>query len=213
MIIVGQAEPRKWKPNETYFLQAIGDQMLMSVSHTRLRSLVRRMGVSDERTGLLSRSSYQSCLLTEADRARTQGTPLALTILQIDRGGEILRQHGESPMEKFLEQLARSLQPIVRQNDVAVKYTSWSLAFILPDTTLDGAQNLADKLRRAAAGIRPPWEASAITLSAGIVEAVAKSDFDSEDIVTDLMNRAETSMEEARKRGGDTVVTLEAPKI
>jgi diguanylate cyclase (GGDEF)-like protein len=213
MIIVGQAEPRKWKANETYFLQAIGDQMLMSVSHTRLRSLVRRMGVSDERTGLLSRSSYQSCLLTEADRARTQGTPLALTILQIDRGGELLRQQGESPMEKFLEQLARSLQPIVRQNDVAVKYTSWSLAFILPDTTLDGAQNLADKLRRAAAGIRPPWEASAITLSAGIVAAVAKSDFDSEDIVTDLMNRAESSMEEARKRGGDTVVTLEAPKF
>jgi diguanylate cyclase (GGDEF)-like protein len=213
MIIVGQAEPRKWKPNETYFLQAIGDQMLMSVSHTRLRSLVRRMGVSDERTGLLSRSSYQSCLLTEADRARTQGTPLALTILQIDRGGELLRQQGESPMEKFLEQLARSLQPIVRQNDVAVKYTSWSLAFILPDTTLDGAQNLADKLRRAAAGIRPPWDASAITLSAGIVAAVAKSDFDSEDIVTDLMNRAESSIEEARKRGGDTVVTLEAPKF
>jgi len=213
MLIVGHAEPRKWKPNETYFLQAIGDQMLMSVSHTRLRSLVRRMGVSDERSGLLSRSSYQSCLLTEADRARTQGTPLALTILQIDRGGEILRQQGESPMERFLEQLARSLQPIVRQNDVAVKYTSWSLAFILPDTTLDGAQNLADKLRRAASGIRPPWDTTAITLSAGIVGAVAKSDFDSEDIVTDLMNRAETSVEEARKRGGDTVVTLEAPKV
>src|SRR5881409_2919343 len=72
MLIVGHAEDHKWKPNEAYFLQAIGDQMLMSVSHTRLRSLVRRMGVSDERSGLLSRSSYQSCLLTEADRARTQ---------------------------------------------------------------------------------------------------------------------------------------------
>ncbi|MFI5106316.1 MAG: hypothetical protein ACHP79_15445, partial [Terriglobales bacterium] len=118
MLIVGHAEPHKWRPNEAYFLQAIGDQMLMSVSHTRLRSLVRRMGVSDERSGLLSRSSYQSCLLTEADRARSQGTPLALTILQIDRGAELLRQQGESPLERFLEQLARSLQPIVRQNDV-----------------------------------------------------------------------------------------------
>src|SRR5260370_25665330 len=85
MLVVGHAEEHKWKANEAYLLQAIGDQMLMSVSHTRLRSLVRRMGVSDERSGLLSRSSYQSCLLTEADRARTQGTPLALTILQIDR--------------------------------------------------------------------------------------------------------------------------------
>jgi diguanylate cyclase (GGDEF)-like protein len=213
MLIVGQSEPRKWKPNEIYFLQAVGDQMLMSVSHTRLRSLVRRMGVSDERSGLLSRSSYQSCLLTEADRARTQGTPLALTIVQIDRGAELARQQGESPMERFLEQLARSLQPIVRQNDVAVKYTSWSLAFILPDTTLAGAQNLADKLRRAAAGIRPPWDSTSITLSAGIVEAVAKPDYESEDIVTDLMNRAEFSVEEARKRGGDTVVTLDAPNV
>ena len=213
MLIVAYADDHKWRPNEAYFLQAIGDQMLMSVSHTRLRSLVRRMGVSDERSGLLSRSSYQSCLLTEADRARTQGTPLTLAILQIDRGAEILRQQGESPLERFLEQLARSLQPIVRQNDVAVKYTSWSLAFILPDTTLAGAQNLADKLRRAASGLRPPWDSTQITLSAGIVEAVPKHEFDSEDIVTDLINRAEFSIEEARKRGGDTVVTLETPKV
>jgi diguanylate cyclase (GGDEF)-like protein len=212
MLILGHSEPHKWKPNETYFLQAIGDQMLMNVSHTRLRSLVRRMGVSDERSGLLSRSSYQSCLLNETDRAKTQGTPLALAILQIDRGAEILRQQGESPLERFLEQLARSLQPIVRQNDVAVKYTSWSLAFVLPDTTLAGAQNLAEKLKRAAVGVRPPWDSTQITLSAGIVEAVAKVEYDSEDIVTDLINRAEFSMEEARKRGGDTIVTLEIPK-
>ena len=213
MLIVGHSGAHKWKPNEAYFLQAIGDQTLMSVSHTRLRSLMRRMGVSDDRSGLLSRSSYQSCLLTEAERSRTQGTPLALTILQIDRGAEILRQHGESPVERFLEQLARLLQPIVRQNDVAVKYTSWSLAFILPDTTIAGAQNLADKLRRAASGVRPPWDATQVTLSAGIVEAVAKAEFESEDIVTDLINRAEFSIEEARKRGGDTVVALESPKL
>jgi diguanylate cyclase (GGDEF)-like protein len=213
MLIVGHASDHKWKPNEAYFLQAIGDQMLMSVSHTRLRSLVRRMGVSDERTGLLSRSSYQSCLLTEAERSRTQGTPLALAILQIDRGADILRQHGESPVERFLEQLARSLQPIVRQNDVAVKYSSWSLAFILPDTTLQGAENLAEKLRRAASGVRPPWDSTQVTLSAGIVEAVAKPDYENEDIVTDLINRAETSAEEARKAGGDTIVVLESPKI
>ena len=213
MLIVGHSGDHKWKPNEAYFLQAIGDQMLMSVSHTRLRSLVRRMGVSDERTGLLSRSSYQSCLLTEAERSRTQGTPLALAILQIDRGADILRQHGESPVERFLEQLARSLQPIVRQNDVAVKYSSWSLAFILPDTTLQGAENLAEKLRRAASGVRPPWDSTQVTLSAGIVEAVAKPDYENEDIVTDLINRAESSAEEARRAGGDTIVVLESPKI
>ena len=209
MLIVAHQTAHRWKANETYFLQAIGDQMLMSVSHTRLRSLVRRMGVSDDRTGLLSRTSYVGCLLNEADRARTQGSPLSLAILQIDRGAEMLRQQGETPLEKFLEQLARSLQPMVRQNDMAVKYTSWSLAFILPDTSLSGAHNLVEKLRRAAAGVRPPWDSTQITLSAGIVEAAARQEYDSEDIVTDLINRAEFSMEEARKRGGDTVVSEE----
>jgi diguanylate cyclase (GGDEF)-like protein len=213
MLIVGRSDQHKWRPNEAYFLQAIGDQLLMSVSHTRLRSLVRRMGVSDERTGLLSRSSYQSCLLNEADRSRAQNTPLSLAILQIDRGPELVRNQGEAQMERFLEQLARSLQPMVRQNDVAIKYTSWSLAFILPDTTLPGAQNLADKLLRAASGLRPPWDSTQVTLSAGIVEAVAKPDYDSEDIVTDLINRAELSVEEARKSGGDTVIALETPRV
>lgn len=213
MLIVAHDKQHHWKPNETYFLQAIGDQMMMSVSHTRLRSLVRRMGVSDEKTGLLSRSSYVGCLLNEADRARTQGTPLSLAVLQIDRGADMLRQQGEAPLEKFLEQLSRSLQPIVRQNDMAVKYTSWALAFILPDTNISGAQNLVDKLKRAAAGVRPPWDSTQITLSAGIVEAVARQEFDSEDIVTDLINRAEFSVEEARKRGGDVIVLSEIPKL
>ena len=212
MLIVGQGTPHKWKPNQTYFLQAIGDQMMMSVSHTRLRTLVRRMGVSDDRTGLMSRSSYVGCLLNEADRARTQGTALSLAILQIDRGSEMLRQQGEAPLERFLEQLARSLQPMVRQNDMAVKYTSWALAFILPDTNTTGAQNLVEKLRRAAAGVRPPWDSTQITLSAGIVEAAARQDYESEDIVTDLINRAEFTIEEARKLGGDTVVVAEAAK-
>ena len=39
MLIVAHQTAHHWKANETYFLQAIGDQMLMSVSHTRLRSL------------------------------------------------------------------------------------------------------------------------------------------------------------------------------
>jgi diguanylate cyclase (GGDEF)-like protein len=209
MLVVAHAQAHKWKPNEAYFLQAVGDQMLLSVSHTRLRSLVRRMGVSDERTGLLGRSSYADCLLSETERAKTQGTPLAVTILQIDHGPELLRHQGETLVERHMEQLAKSLQPVVRQNDVAVKYTSWSLAFILPDTTLTGARNLADKLQKAAAAVRPPWEGTPPTISAGIAEAIARADFDNEDIVTDLINRAEASIEEARKKGGDTIVAAE----
>ena len=95
MLIAGFAAPHTWKPNETYFLQSIGDQMLLCVHHTRLRSLVRTLAVADEKTGLLARSSYIDCLLHESQRARTQGIPLTLALLQVDGGPELLRQQGE----------------------------------------------------------------------------------------------------------------------
>jgi len=40
-LLVGDAAARRWRPNDSFFLQAVGDQLVLAVSHTRLRSLVR----------------------------------------------------------------------------------------------------------------------------------------------------------------------------
>ncbi len=212
-VVVGHAAPYTWQPNEIYFLQAVGDQMLISVNHARLRTLVRTLAVADEKTGLLSRSLYQDYLLNETARARSQGTPLALLLLQLDRGQETARQHGEALVERFIEEVGQKLQAVVRQNDQAVKYTAWSLAFILPDINLANAGTLAEKLRKICAGSRPLWYQNPVTFSGAVVEAVVRPDYDNEDIVTDLINRAEFALEEARARGGDTVVLLANPTV
>ncbi len=206
MLLVGQAGAREWKPNESYFLQTIGDQMLISVNHTKLKSLVRNLAVADEKTGLLGRSSYQDCLVSETSRAKTQGTPLSLIILQLDRGAELLRQQGETVITRHTEQLAQALQSGVRQNDVSVKYSAWALAYILPDTKLENAKGLAEKMRKVSAGVKPGWDKASISYSASVAEAATRQDYDSEDIVTDLINRAEAGMEQARSRGGNVVI-------
>jgi diguanylate cyclase (GGDEF)-like protein len=174
---------------------------------------VRTLAVADEKTGLLARSSYQDCLLSEAQRAKTQGSPLALAILQLDHGSELAQSRGESAVEQYVEQLAKALQPVVRQSDLAVKYTAWALAFILPDTPLKPARALAEKLRKLAAGVAPSWGDGPVTVSAGVVEALVRAEYDSEDIVTDLINRAEASLEAARRSGGNTVEVAEIPKL
>jgi len=212
MMIVGFAAPHVWKPNETYFLQSIGDQMLMCVHHTRLRTLVRTLAVADEKTGLLARGSYIDCLLHESQRARAQGVPLALALLQIDNGPELIHQQGESTFDRYMEQLGKAVQAIVRQTDLAIKYTSWALAIVLPDTPLAGAQVFAEKIKRAAGGLRPPWDGGQLTLSVAVAEAVGVQNYDNEDIVTDLINRVEAGLEEARKRGGNEIVALELAK-
>jgi len=207
MVVAGYAGRHQWRPQETYFLQAVGDQILLGVNHTRLRTLARTVGVADEKTGLLARSSYQECLLSEASRAKSNGIALALALIQIDRGSELLRQQGEIQLERYLEQLARAFQSLIRQTDLAIKYTAWTIAFILPDTGLGGAQILAEKLRKAGAHIAPPWNGGVpLGFSASVAEAVARADYDSEDIVTELINRAESGLEEAQNRGGDIVI-------
>ncbi len=210
MLVAGRATPHAWKPNETYFLQSVGDQMLLGVKHTRLRSLVRNLAVADEKTGLLRRSAYADCLLRESQRARTQGAPLSVAILQIDQGSDLLQHQGEAQLDRHMEQLIRALQPLVRHGDLAVKYTAWSLAFILPDTNLAGARTIVEKLFKAAAEVRPPWDGGQATLSAVVAESVARPEYDSEDVVTELINRAEASLDQARHQGGDTIVALEA---
>jgi diguanylate cyclase (GGDEF)-like protein len=210
-LLVGDADSRTWKPNETFFLQAVGDQLVLSVSHTRLRSLVRSLAVADEKTGLLSRGAYIDCLMAESNRARAQGTSLSLVVVHVDHGGEILRQHGDAAVDHHIEQLARALSGAVRQTDVAVKYTAWSLVFILPDTSLENARALGEKLRQVAATVRPSWGAPELTVSAVVAEASSRPGDETEDRVTEWINRAEAGIDEARLAGGDTLVALATP--
>lgn len=211
LLLVGNASARAWKPNESFFLQSVGDQLVLCVNHTRLRSLIRTLNVADEKTGLLSRGAYIDCLLAETNRAKLQGTPLSLVIIQIDRGPELLRERGDSALESYIEQLARSLRSLVRQGDLAVKYTSWSIGFVFPNATVENARALAEKLRRAAAAIQPGWAKTPPTLSAVVAEISRRPSDEVEDRVTEWINRSESGLDEVRHRGGDTVVAVATP--
>jgi diguanylate cyclase (GGDEF)-like protein len=210
-LLIGSERQRAWRPNESFFLQAVGDQLLISVNHTRTQAVVRSLAFADEKTGLVSRGAYLDCMLAESSRARAQGCPLSLVILQIDRGKDLLSQHGDAELEKYIEQLARSLRGAVRQTDLAVKYTAWSLAFILPDTGLGNAKVLAEKLCQVAATVEAPWNDKGLNVSAIVAEATARPSDDNEDRVTEWINRAEVGLEDVRQQGGGKLLVLATP--
>jgi diguanylate cyclase (GGDEF)-like protein len=147
----------------------------------------------------------------ESNRARAQNTAISLIVVHVDRGGDLLRQHGDAAVDHYIEQLARALSSAIRQTDVAVKYTAWSLAFILPDTSLDNARALGEKLRQLASSVRPSWGTPDLTISAVVAEASSRPGDETEDRVTEWINRAEAGLEDARQRGGDTLVALSTP--
>jgi len=114
-------------------------------------------------------------------------------------------------VDQFIEQLARTLSSSIRQTDVVVKYTAWSLAFILPDTSQDRAHALAEKLRQVAGSVRPSWAGSDLSVSAVVALATARPGDEPEDRVTEWMNRAEAGLDDARQSGGNTLISLATP--
>ena len=206
MLFAAMEAARRWKPNESYFLQAVGDQMLVAVNHARLRTLMRTLAVADEKTGLLSASSYQDCLLAETARAKQQSTPFSLLVLQVDKARDLARQFGEDKVEGYIESLSRALLTGVRQTDIAVKYVGWAVALVMPDTSGSNALGLADKLRRLAGTVKAPWNGAGVTLSAVVAEAAVQPQYENEDIVTHLINRVDFALDDVRKGEGNAVV-------
>jgi len=82
---------------------------------------------------------------------------------------------------------------------------------ILPDTALENAGRVAEKLRHIAETVRPSWEPFVVTISAVAAECSSRASEDAEDRVTEWINRAESGIEEVRQNGGNRVMALATP--
>jgi GGDEF domain-containing protein len=83
--------------------------------------------------------------------------------------------------------------------------------FVLPNTSLENARALAEKLRQVAGTVTPPWGEQDLTASAIVAEASSRPSDETEDRVTEWINRAEAGLDEARQRGGNVLVPLATP--
>src|SRR5208337_3754773 len=70
LLLLEQCEaPRTWSPGESLLLRATATQVVIAINNTKLRRLVRSLAGTDPETGLLPRSAYLECLLSEARRS------------------------------------------------------------------------------------------------------------------------------------------------
>ena len=159
---------RHWGGNDLAGLEAIAEQLVLAVSNARLRSLMKTLAVTDESSGLLHRDSYLTCLLSEAERMRTQKSSLAGAILQFSIASQLPHEHREQALDKFLKEYASTLASHLRQNDIGVQYSKDTLAIIMPCTTGKDAVLAVEKLRRLVASIPLPHADGPAHMAGGI---------------------------------------------
>ena len=206
LILVEQCDrARAWTPNEVLLLQTLATQVVIAVNNSRLRRLVRSIAGTDQSTALLPRSSYLDCLLSEAGRAKELSKPLSVCLLEPVNPTALVRALGDAGLQRYLQQVAKILQSNLRQNDIAVRYSPWAVAIVLPDTPLPQGGLAVEKLRRAVSQLKLDG-APAQNLCGAVCEVPLGLSFDPVDGVTEVINRLELVMEQVQKEGGQRVL-------
>jgi diguanylate cyclase (GGDEF)-like protein len=203
---------RNWRSTDAVVLKTIADQMTLAVNNAKLRSLMKNLAVTDEKSGLLKRSSYFDVLLSEAKRATAQNATASVLLFSFGRASALVKEIGEPAVEAMMQQVGQTICAQVRQNDIAVRYDLASIALILPDTNDKNAFFVVDKMRKVLAGQKMTGTDKPLTIAVGIAEAVMQQQYEAIDIVTEVINRAEAALDAARAEGPNSAKAL-APQL
>lgn len=139
----------------------------------RLVQLAREDGL----TGLANRRHFNDRFLMEWERARRDGKPLALVFSDVDHFKAFNDKHGHLEGDRALIAVADVLKSVAtRPGDLAARYGGEEFVLLLPNTTCDGAMEVA---RELIAGIdakaiahRGSKVAKYVTISAGVASMV-----------------------------------------
>ena len=210
VLLLMDNKPHTWGSNDVMVLKTISDQIVIALNNAGLRRLVKNLSVTDERSGLLKRASYIDLLMAETRRNAQQSTPLTVLLMQFGEKAAMVKEFGESAVEAVMQQIGQLFAANIRQNDLAFRYETTTIAIVLGETPEKEGVMAAEKLQRLLAQIRMPEKQEAVEFSAGLAEAVVRGEFDPVDIVTEVINRAEQSLQTAIGQGGGKIVSLAA---
>ncbi|KZC97484.1 GGDEF domain-containing protein [Thalassospira sp. A40-3] len=110
--------------------------------------LVRRDALTDTLTGIANRKNFDTSLRDAVTTTMESGAPLSLLMIDIDHFKEFNDNFGHRAGDGVLKAVARVLVSSTKGADTVARYGGEEFAIILPDTELENAAKLANKLRQ-----------------------------------------------------------------
>jgi diguanylate cyclase (GGDEF)-like protein len=112
--------------------------------------------VTDGLTGLKNHRAFQEALHSAAQMAERLQQPLSLIMFDIDHFKQFNDTFGHPAGDELLRQVAQVLRESARAYDVAARYGGEEFALLLPNTTLEQAVQVAERLRQQIRAIENP---------------------------------------------------------
>lgn len=161
---------------------------------------------TDYLTGVFNRRHFMALATAEIERAKRYDSDLSILMLDVDRFKRINDRHGHRVGDAVLRALCKGCQAALRTPDVFGRLGGEEFAILLPETDLEAAAEVAERLRLVAADASVPEESGRpvrFTVSIGVSAMVS----DDDDIGA-LLNAADRALYAAKNAGRNRVQVL-----
>lgn len=164
---------------------------------------LKRLATTDALTGISNRRGFLDVAAKELERAGRYRRSLSLFVIDIDHFKQINDGYGHSAGDDALRQVAETIKAQIRSTDYLARIGGEEFAVILPETDLDAAIYLAERIRAAVAAAEVVTGQYRFTLTISVGLAVIGPN----DVTTDqMLARADQALYRAKGKGRNCVV-------
>ncbi len=169
----------------------------------RSNELLLQLAQTDPLTRLYNRRHLYEKLEIELNRCHRGGNPLSLIMTDIDHFKMVNDQYGHQVGDEVLTKVADLLQEQLRTYDMAARYGGEEFCLVLPETDLEAACDVAERIRQRVEEMSfpAPMEKHTLTMSFG----VAAYDGTVEGSIDEIIRAADDALYEAKKSGRNQV--------
>ncbi len=166
--------------------------------------------LQDPLTGLYNRRHFEERLGSELAAAQRHARPVSLLMCDVDHFKRINDAHGHLAGDEALKMVAFVLRGAVRKEDVLARYGGEEFVIVARETPIEGAQSLAERIRRAVERSRCAWQGQdlGVTVSIGVTVSVGAAEFVSGRTERELIEGADRALYLAKQAGRNRVVAL-----
>ncbi len=162
---------------------------------------------ADSKTGLLNAATWERESTAEVARAVRTRTSLAVALLDIDKFKGINDTYGHLVGDQVIKEIARTLNSLLRDYDLAGRFGGEEFSLLLPQTRAVDALRIAERVRENIAALRivAPGASGGERVHVTVSIGVAALDSGSRREFADLMAAADAALYRAKAGGRDQV--------
>lgn len=162
--------------------------------HQQLHDELQQQVITDYLTAILNRRGFMEKFEAEIQRSQRYGSALSLVWFDLDKFKEVNDQFGHHVGDEVLRLISKEAQAVIRKVDAFARMGGEEFCVLMPQTNLDGALEVAEKLRYAFEQCKCPGDIT-ITASFGVAEHLPGEGADH------FLKRADNALYHSKEQG------------